>query len=386
MNQALPDSDACRLLEQLLDSPSIEDISLPDHCLSLLNEAAHQHQQAWAAHMTPTLAPYSLLGLQLAGLHQGNLLSAELYPKLKQAEQTSLDWFKSGFHYPYASFTHGGSYNNLQALWQARTQHNGSRRIVYASRASHYSVARACDILGLDYHPIDTGMDDVLSLEALSKACVKHPPLAVVLNAGTSALGAMDQLDRAADIAGKAGAWTHIDASWGGAVMLLPENRQRFSGLADTDSLCFDPHKSLFQPRPCSVLMSRHPVGNTQETDYLAAAPTQRLGGSYGGELFLPLWLNLKLLGQDWFFQQTRARLKEADSFSHALATQTPWQVVNGGTGIVCFTSAGVDLQKLVISGTFSTARVNQQPVYRAVFAGWQTQSESLIRALHPYL
>lgn len=383
MNHSLPAEAANRLLEQLFTQP--EDIGslLPESCKILLSEALEQTPDQ-AAHMRPGLAPYSLLGMQLATLHQGNLLSAELYPQLKQAEQTTLDWFKQNFALPQAQFSHGGSYNNLQALWQARDA-TQARNVVYASQACHYSVAKSCAILGLELQTLPVNEQDQLDSEALARACHDKPPLAIVLTVGTSALGAVDPLQEAVAIAHRSNCWLHIDASWGGAWLMLPENIESLKWAQQADSLCLDPHKSLFQPRPCSIYLSRHSLGSTEETDYLAQAPTQRLMGSYGAELFLPLWLNLKLLGEDWLLEQTRYRLVQAEKFADLLSQHTDWTIYTGPTGIVCF-NTDKDLSKLVEQGVFSVAKVNNSPVYRAVFADYRTEAESLFKGLRPFL
>jgi glutamate/tyrosine decarboxylase-like PLP-dependent enzyme len=166
---------------------------------------------------------------------------------------------------------------------------------------------------------------------------------------------------------------------------MLPENADSLSLVQQADSLCLDPHKSQFQPRPCSVYLSRHANIGTEQTDYLAQAPTQRLMGSYGAELFLPLWLNLSVLGKDWFLQQTRYCLQQAKEFARLLNEHTEWKVITGGTGIVCFESAQ-DLGPLVDQGVFSQARVNNRPVYRAVFADYRLEAKALFRVLRPYL
>lgn len=386
MNQPLPASDANRLLQQLLIQPADIDMNLPPHSQALLQEACYQQGADRASHMTPTLAPYSLLGLQLAGLHQGNLLSAELYPQLEQAELDTLNWLKSCFGLPYAQFSHGGSYNNLQALWQARDHGNTGRRTVYASKACHYSIAKACRILGLELQLIDTDEQDRLNADKLAQACAQQPPLAMVLTAGTSALGALDPMSECLAIARQYQSWVHIDAAWGGALFLLPEHSHYRELIGQADSLCFDPHKSLFQPRPCSVYLSRHSLSQAEQTDYLAAAPTKRLSGSYGGELFLPLWLNLQLLGRQWFSDQTRHRLAQADQFAEQLKQCTDFAVFNGGSGIICFRAPADSLDALVNQGCLSKARVNDQAVYRAVFATYQTDADALMAALRPFL
>ncbi len=381
MNQSLAASQADTLLTALLRHHQVDAASSLSHCAALLSEAESFRHAAKAAHMTPELAPYSHLGMQLATLHQGNLLSAELYPELKQAESDTLNWLKQCFGLRYAHFSHGGSDNNLQALWQARDHTASGKKIVYASEARHYSVDKACRMLGLDLQLIATDAEDRITVSALEKACKKAPPLAIVLTAGTSATGSLDPLQDTSEIAEQYQAWLHIDAAWGGSLLMLPEHRDSLRRLSKVDSLGFDPHKSLFQPRPCSVYLSQLAPEYSSQTDYLAKAPSGRVTGSYGAELFLPLWLNLRILGENWFFQQTRARLGQARHFSELLQEQglNTW---NGGSGIICFEANGEGFDSLVTEGILSCAKVRQRRVYRAVFAGYRTQADELFRAL----
>ena len=386
MSSPLAVHSANTLLTTLLANHAAPDTDTAHYCHTLLDEANRYSHADQAAHMSPNLAPYSLLGMQLAALHRGNLLSAELYPALKQAEQDTLDWFKHCFAMSHAHFSHGSSYNNLQALWQARDVSQSERRTVYASRASHYSVVKACRILGLKLNAIETDVHDRIDITQLANACRQEPPLAIVANAGTTAAGAMDPLSDIAEIADHYQCWLHIDAAWGGAVLMLPEKRGVYQAICShADSLCFDPHKSLFQPRPCSLYLSRHALKPDYQTDYLASVPISRLSGSYGAELFLPLWLNLKVLGKDWFFEQTRHRLKQADRFDRWLLHQGH-ETWNGGTGIICFSAENAPLESLVADGKLSRAMINHHAVYRAVFSGYQTSTDALLRALHPFL
>lgn len=385
MNQPLPVSEANRLLQQLFAGSAADLNLLPANSQALLEEAEQQRSADQAAHMTSQLAPYSLLGMQLAGLHQGNLLSAALYPELKQAESDTLDWLKSLFDLPYAQFSHGGSYNNLQALWQARDQDGHNRSTVYASQACHYSIAKACRILGLELQLIETDDREQMLVDKLAQACADKPPLAVVLTAGTPVSGGWDPLDEALELAGQTGSWVHIDAAWGGALWTL-ETASLRSVSGQADSLGFDPHKALFQPRPCSVYFSRHELSATQETAYLRDAPKDRLAGSHGAELFLPLWLNLQMLGQQWFTEQTRQRLAQADLFARQLSQLTDGLVLNNGNGIICFSAPVGALQNLVADGVLSCARLNGQDVYRVVFTSYSTRADALIARLRPFL
>ena len=354
---------------------------------SLINEARLHHSKAWAGHMTPTIAPPALLGQLLAGLHNGNLLSSELYPHLSTIEQQLLDWFCHHFQHSFAHFTHGSSYANLDALWQAREHKGNSSNIVYASQAAHYSIHKACQILGLEFHAIPTNEQGQMLTGDLRLACQQASPIAIVATAGTSSCGAIDPLMPCSEIAQEFNAWLHIDAAWGGALKFSPKYQHHLLGSELGDSICFDPHKALGQPRPCSLLLYRQSleVNTDIEVDYLALPPKQTLAGSYGGELFLPLWCSLMMSGEDMLTTQLESRLQQAEQFYLGLKQATDWWLLHSPTGIVCFIpSTPIDLSKMLSQGVISQAKVNGQDVYRAVFANGTCQAKELLTVLEP--
>ncbi|HDZ15842.1 MAG TPA: aminotransferase class V-fold PLP-dependent enzyme [Methylophaga aminisulfidivorans] len=373
------------IISQITDD---SDLSTIAEYQSLLEEVDLHIQPSWAAHMTPELAPYSQIGMQLAMRHGGNLLSAELYPKLKRIEQETASWISALIGFPYAQFMHGGSYANLQALWQARDSqtHTPSRMTVYASDACHYSINKACQILGLNLLLLPCNSDGTLHLKALKQACQKAPPLAIIATAGTSSSGAIDNIDDIVSISKNIATWVHVDAAWGGSLFLLPELRAQYHQLSEVDSLTFDPHKSLFQPRPCSILFTQRPSAVHAKVDYLHSPPAEKVMGSYGGELFLPLWLNWKTLGTEWFIDKTRQRLAMAEQFATALHTLTKMNVINHGSGIVCFQTRQALPEHLIQKGIISKATLDSSEYYRAVFAGTSSQSDSLLKVLRPFL
>lgn len=382
----LSPASADELLTELIqDQPhaALQQLQQHQHSTSLLAESQRHNQKDWAAHMSPSLAPYSLLGLHIAALHGGNLLSPELYPALKQCESDTLETLCQHFQQPHAHFTHGGSYSNLEALWRARKLSRHTRSTVYASTAVHYSIAKACELLQLDLVLIPCNDAGQIDIDQLRMACNHIAPLAVILNMGSSAIGAIDPLVQAITICRECDSWVHIDAAWGGALMFVTELAQNFPQLALADSISFDPHKSLFQPKPSSVLLYQQTIDTPPEQpDYLATPPAMVLPGSYGGELFLPLWLNLTLLGQDWFTTQIRNRLHQTAQF-HQWLRKDNWSCIHSQTGMVCFNKPKQpDLSALVAKGVFSVITHQHKDYYRAVFASHHTDTEQLIRAL----
>ena len=52
-----------------------------------------------------------------------------------------------------------------------------------------------------------------------------------VLLSGTTVLGAIDPLDGIADICSEYGIWMHVDAAWGGGILMSNKHRQLLKGI-----------------------------------------------------------------------------------------------------------------------------------------------------------
>ena len=351
----------------------------------LILEGNIHNQQSWTAHMTPSIDSPALLGQLLAGLHNGNLLSVELYPQLARIEKQLIDWFCQLFQYKQGHFTHGSTYANLEALWHAREQAYTDSIIVYGSQDAHYSIIKACRILGLQFKSITTNERGELSVAALRHACEQQPPLAIVATAGTPSCGAIDPIVDCVALANAFSCWCHIDAAWGGA-LIMTSQAPLLKGVEDANSISFDPHKALSQPRPCGLLLYQQPLESISDIDYLMHDPKQTLPGSYGGELFLPLWLSLTLSGKQALINQIEYRLQQSKTFYKTLNKQTDWWTFFSPTGMVCFKpSNNYDFSPLIQQGIISEIKMNNRSVYRAVFASDKTQATVLFAALKDY-
>ncbi len=82
-------------------------------------------------------------------------------------------------------------------------------------------------------------------------------PAAIVATIGTTGSNAVDPVAPLADIAAREGLWLHVDAAYAGVVALLPERRAPFAGWERADSIVVNPHKWLFTPLDCSLLLTR---------------------------------------------------------------------------------------------------------------------------------
>jgi glutamate/tyrosine decarboxylase-like PLP-dependent enzyme len=71
------------------------------------------------------------------------------------------------------------------------------------------------------------------------------------------ATGAIDPLERIADLCQEEGLWYHVDAAYGGPAMLADDLRPLFAGIERANSIAFDPHKWMYTPHSGGCVLVR---------------------------------------------------------------------------------------------------------------------------------
>lgn len=178
-------------------------------------------------------------------------------------------------------FTSGGTQSNFMALLLARDTY-ASKRLgwsiqeqglppeaprfrILCSDVAHFSVMKSAAILGLGYAavvPVATDAARQMCPLALAATLTRLRaenmlPIALVATAGTTDFGSIDPLSALADLAAIEKIWLHVDAAYGGALMLSSRHRALLSGIERADSVTVDFHKLFFQPISCSALLVR---------------------------------------------------------------------------------------------------------------------------------
>ena len=82
-------------------------------------------------------------------------------------------------------------------------------------------------------------------------------PFMVVGTGGSVSTGAIDELDRLADIAASEDMWFHVDGAYGALAAVVPELHDLFNGMERADSLAVDPHKWLYAPLEAGCTLVR---------------------------------------------------------------------------------------------------------------------------------
>ncbi|MCH0542615.1 aspartate aminotransferase family protein [Streptomyces sp. MUM 203J] len=176
-------------------------------------------------------------------------------------------------------FTSGGSASNLHALLVARDAATAKLRdvrgagmaglaaepMVFCSELAHFSVARACAVLGLGEDAVRTVPVDRRqrmrpdALDALLRGGDRDTrlPVAVVATAGTTDYGSFDPLPEVAAVARAHGVRLHVDAAYGCGALFSARLRPLLAGIEEADTVTLDLHKTGWQPASASVLLAR---------------------------------------------------------------------------------------------------------------------------------
>lgn len=266
-------------------------------------------------------------------------------------------------------FSPGGSLANLTALVMARNAAvpggreggvDGRGLVVYASEEAHYSVRKACGMIGIGRTnqrgvPVDErGKMRPEALDAMIAEDVAsgRTPVAIVATAGTTVRAAYDPVERIADIAERRGVWLHVDGAFGGSALLSGRHRHLVAGGERADSWTWDPHKLMGVPLTSSVLLCKRrgtlAANFSEAADYLFQSDTEEY--NHGTRSIqcgrrndaLKLWAAWKHLGDrgyeartDHLFDLAQHTAREIERRPGLVLTERP-EGVN-----VCFEATG---------------------------------------------
>jgi aromatic-L-amino-acid/L-tryptophan decarboxylase len=375
----VPDRMVEWIKQRLVASPLgvVGDKSVLDHALlGLISDAGVGPEDAWRCFST-VVAPNNIgldserflafipLSPSAAAVWMDAIVSAANFSAESwlegagavAAENQVIDLFCRLARMPAGSagcFMSGGSIGNLSAMAVGR-ERAGSRRVVAVADTAHASVDNALHLLGLEAVVVPTAADCRLTGEALRATVKGRDDVGmIVASGGSTNAGVIDDLAGCADVAEEIGAWFHVDGAYGLATLLLPDFRDRFTGIERCDSFIIDPHKWLFAPAGSCALIYREPAAardvHTQHGPYLdvlrtgddAFNPsdlgyqlTRRASG-------LPIWFALTLHGLEAHRQAIRYGIELAATMADALDAHPLTELVlRPELGVVLFRRQG---------------------------------------------
>jgi aromatic-L-amino-acid/L-tryptophan decarboxylase len=306
--------------------------------------------------ITPSPNPVGILGDFICSALNQNVGAYSIGPSAVAMERRVVRWLTDLCGYgPKAggNLTSGGMMANFIGLKVGRdgvtgdqAQHHGIRELcsVYVSEERHVSVDKAVDCIGLGRKALRTLPTDAafqVRIDALEDA-IAHDrkngirPLVIVGVFGTTNTGAVDDVRALRRIADREGMWLHIDAAYGGGMLLSHECPMRDRGLELADSITIDPHKWFYAPLDAGAVLVKNqerltasfgmkPSYLTDELDQSDERYQYYVHGFEQSRRFrsLKVWMSFKRYGAGQIGEWVDNNVRQA-KYLHALADKHP--------------------------------------------------------------
>lgn len=241
----------------------------------LLPYCTHVNHKGYMGLITPSPNPAGILGDFLASALNQNLGAYSIGPSAVAMERRVIRWLTDLIGYDEkagGNLTSGGMMANFIGLKLARdwttgdtAQYDGIRDpyAVYVSEERHVSLDKSVDAIGLGRNFLRTLPTDEkyqLRIDALEEALARDRangirPLCLIGLAGTTNLGAVDDLGALHAIAVREKCWLHVDAAYGGGMLLSQRYPGVLKGLELADSVTIDPHKWFYAPLDAGAIL-----------------------------------------------------------------------------------------------------------------------------------
>ncbi|MBA3011272.1 MAG: putative pyridoxal-dependent aspartate 1-decarboxylase [Proteobacteria bacterium] len=287
-------------------------------------------------------------------------------------------------------FTTGGTTANITALWVARNSvlfpkgdfksieengffqalktHDLERMVVLVSKRGHFSLKKAGGLLGLgNQNVIAIDVDknrqiDLSKLKALIqklKSDGKTKIVAIVGLAGATETGIIDPLPQLADICEEHKIHFHVDAAWGGPVLLSEKYAHLLEGIERADSVTIDCHKQFYMPMTAGMVYFKDPTA-LDKIAYYASYVNRRgsvdlgiktLEGSREASSLI-LDSALKIMGSRGYALMIEHGIETARIFAGKIRKRPCFQVVTEPVlNIVTYRMVPEAIQKKLASG-----------------------------------
>lgn len=236
----------------------------------------------------------SILADLLATSVNQNVGKWHLAPVMSELEKRVVQWGAQFTGYDQSAggvLVSGGSAANLTGLTVARNVMLEKENVrqkglfglkpltIYASQEVHGCIDKSVELLGIgsdNFIKIQTLDDFTIDVDLLEHQIMQDlengkRPFCIIGNAGTVNTGAIDPLNKLADLAKKYDLWFHIDGAYGGLAAGVDALREKYRGIDRADSMAIDFHKWLYQPFEAGCTLVKN-WGQLNRTFYKKAA------------------------------------------------------------------------------------------------------------------
>lgn len=320
--------------------------ALDEAITQFLHNSLKVHHVHSLAHLhCPTMVASQIAEVLINATNQ-SMDSWDQSPAGSFMEVRLIEWLRQKVGYDASDagiFTSGGTQSNLMGLMLARDlcvhkhfSHNGAPHSVQThglppesldkikvicSQNAHFSVQKNMALMGLGFNcvvPVAVNSKAQMDVQALKNTldALKQEGkiiACIVATAGTTDAGAIDDLVAMRNLADAYDAWLHVDAAWGGALLLSQKYRQLLHGIDLADSITLDFHKHFFQTISCGAFLLKEAKNYRfmhYEAEYLNSAYDEAHGvpnlvskSLQTTRRFdaLKFWLTMNALGEDLY-------------------------------------------------------------------------------------
>jgi aromatic-L-amino-acid/L-tryptophan decarboxylase len=334
------------------EDPEPFDATLTDLDDVIVPGITHWNHPAFHAYFAITGSGPGILGEAIAAALNVNGMLWRTSPSATELEEVATDWVRQLIGLPdvfRGIICDTASVATMLALAAAREQADLDVRQrglagrgdvpllrIYTSEHAHSSVEKAAIALGLGRDGVRTipvDRDFRMRPDALAEAIREdvrfgYRPIAIVPTVGTTSstsvdpVAAVDGIRREVEEELGHPVWLHVDAAYGGLVAVCEEHRDAFAGVDRADSVVTNPHKWLFTPIDCSVLLVRDPGTLTRAfslvpeylvTDDEGVTDYMDWGVQLGRRFrALKLWMVIRYFGRRGIVDRVRHELAQA--------------------------------------------------------------------------
>jgi aromatic-L-amino-acid/L-tryptophan decarboxylase len=286
--------------ESVPEGPSTSEEVIGEIESKLLPYSTHVGHPGYMGLITPSPNPMGVVADFICSALNQNVGAFSIGPAAVAMERRTIRWLTDLVGYGPAAggnLTSGGMMANFiglklgrDAVSADRAQHDGLREkwAVYTSEERHVSVDKAVDAVGLgrsSLRALPTDSDFRVRLDALEQAIVEDRkdgvrPMCIVGIFGTTNTGAVDDIGALRRIADREGMWLHVDAAYGGGMLLSREHSFRDRGLENADSVTIDPHKWFYAPLDAGAILVRDEKRLTMSFGMKPAYLTDEMSGA----------------------------------------------------------------------------------------------------------
>jgi len=341
--------------------PTEMETILRDFREDVLPGITHWNHPGFFAYFSISAAAPGILGEMLTAALDVNGMLWRTSPAATEMEEVSTSWLRELMGLPGTFHGHiqdTASTSTMVALAAAREATGLDVRAeglsgrdlpalrLYCSEEAHSSVERAAITLGIGRSGTRRIAADgefrlrpdllAAAIEGDIRAGLR--PFCVVATIGTTSTTSVDPVPEIAELCRRHGLWLHVDAAYAGAAAIVPELRHHFAGWEFADSIVVNPHKWLFVPIDCSVLLLRDPEAvrraftltpeylTTSEAD--AAINLMDYGPALGRRFrSLKLWMTLRYFARTGLEARIREHVRLAAGFRERVESSRGWRV-----------------------------------------------------------